>query len=159
MVLVFSKILMGDDQVEKWEDHIDLMVASISENGGRSCINASAVIVPRYGREIAEALGKRLGPIQPMSPQDEAARLSGFANPKMADYIDGAIEQDLSEPGAEDMTALHRTGPRKVVFEGRHLSHSYHRLLRFHGAPSPTGNFYVPTPALSKYPRARCSKK
>jgi len=114
----FSKILMGEDQVEKWEDHIDLMVASISENGGRSCINASAVIVPRYGREIAEALGKRLGPIQPTSPQDETARLSGFANPKMADYIEGAIEQDLSVPGAEDMTALHRTGPRKVVFEG-----------------------------------------
>ena len=114
----FSKILMGEDQVEKWEDHIDLMVASISENGGRSCINASAVIVPRYGREIAEALGKRLGPIQPTNPQDEAARLSGFANPKMADYIEGAIEQDLSEPGAEDMTAPHRTGPRKLVFEG-----------------------------------------
>ena len=114
----FSKILMGEDQVEKWEDHIDLMVASISENGGRSCINASAVIVPRYGREIAEALGKRLGPIQPTNPQDEAARLSGFANPKMADYIEGAIEQDLSEPGAEDMTAPHRTGPRKLVFKG-----------------------------------------
>ena len=36
----------------------------------------------------------------------------------MADYIDGAIEQDLKVPGADDVTARYRTGPRKVIFEG-----------------------------------------
>jgi acyl-CoA reductase-like NAD-dependent aldehyde dehydrogenase len=54
----FSKILVGDDQIENWPDFIDLMAASISENGGRSCINASAVVVPKYGKEIADALAK-----------------------------------------------------------------------------------------------------
>jgi acyl-CoA reductase-like NAD-dependent aldehyde dehydrogenase len=114
----FSKILVGDDQIENWPDFIDLMAASIAENGGRSCINASAVIVPKHGKEIADALAKKLGPFQPTRPDDAGARLSGFANPKMAEYIDGAIEQDLKESGAEDVTARYREGSRKVEFEG-----------------------------------------
>ena len=114
----FSKILIGDDEIENWRNYVDLMVASISENGGRSCINASAVVVPKYAAEIADALAQKLGPIQPTRPDDNNARLSGFANPKMADYIDSAIEQDLKTSGAMDATAKYRAGPRKVVFEG-----------------------------------------
>lgn len=115
----FSKILIGEDQVDRWPEFIDVLVASISENGGRSCINASAVVVPRKGREIADALAKALGPLEPVPADQEGARLSGFANPKMADYIDGAITQDLGTPGAEDMTAKYRGGgERKVVFDG-----------------------------------------
>ena len=70
------------------------------------------------GREIAEALALKLGPIQPLRSDDEGAKLSGFANPKMADYIDGAIKDGLKTSGAEDVTASHRGGERKVVFEG-----------------------------------------
>lgn len=114
----FSKILIGDDQIENWRDHLDLMVSSIADNGGRSCINASAVVVPKYAAEIADALAQRLGPIAPTKPDDEGAKLSGFANPKMADSIDATIDADLRTPGAEDVTARYRTGPRKVVFEG-----------------------------------------
>lgn len=114
----FSKILIGEDCVENWRDYIDLMAASISENGGRSCVNASAVVVPRYAREIAEALAQKLGPVDPLPPEDEGARLSGFANPKMADYIDAAIEEGLKTPGAEDVTARYRNGPRKTEFAG-----------------------------------------
>ena len=36
----------------------------------------------------------------------------------MAEYIDGAIEQDLKTPGATDVTANYRNGPRKLEFEG-----------------------------------------
>ena len=114
----YSKILIGDDEIERWPDYVDLMVASISDNGGRSCINASAVVVPRHGAEIAEALARKLGPIAPLPAADENARLSGFANPKMAEYIDGTIEEGLKTPGAEDVTAKHRNGPRKVEVEG-----------------------------------------
>ena len=114
----FSKILIGADEIENWPKYIDLITGSISDNGGRSCINASAVVVPKFAREIADALGKKLGLIAPLPATDENARLSGFANTKMADYIDGAIEQDLKVPGAEDLTAKYRSGPRKVVFEG-----------------------------------------
>jgi hypothetical protein len=114
----FSKVLIGDDEIERWHEYIDLMSDSIVENGGRSCINASAIVVPRHGRAIAEALAKKLGPIQPVSPDDPDARLSGFANPKMAESIDAAIEQDLQVPGAVEMTAAHRDGSRKVLLEG-----------------------------------------
>jgi hypothetical protein len=114
----YSKILIGEDEIERWPEFIDLMVKSISENGGRSCINASAVVVPRYGKEIADALARELGPVAPASADDEGARLSGFANPKMAEYIDGAIEEGLKTPGAREATASHRSGPRKVSYQG-----------------------------------------
>src|ERR1043165_7357420 len=114
----FSKILLGADQAERWPEYIDLMAGSISDNGGRACINASAVVVPKYGAEIADALAKKLGPIAPLPSDDENARLSGFANVKMADYIDGAIEADLKIAGVEEVTAKYRNGPRKVIFEG-----------------------------------------
>jgi len=114
----FSKIIVGEDEIENWPQYIDLMAMSIAENGGRSCINASAVVVPKYAAEIADALAQKLGPIEPLPPTDEGAKLSGFANPKMAEFIDGAIEAGLKEPGAEDVTAKYRNGPRKVEVEG-----------------------------------------
>jgi acyl-CoA reductase-like NAD-dependent aldehyde dehydrogenase len=94
------------------------MVSSIADNGGRSCINASAVVVPRHGREIADALAKKLGPMRPQAADSPDARLSGFANPKMADYIDGAIDEGLKTPGATDVTEKYRGGSRREVFEG-----------------------------------------
>ena len=114
----YSKILIGADEIERWPEFLDVMVASIADNGGRSCINASAVVVPKYGAEIAEAMAQRLGPVVPLPAADENARLSGFANSKMADSIDAAIEQDLKTSGAIDVTAKHRNGPRKTQFEG-----------------------------------------
>lgn len=114
----WSKILIGEDCIDQWPEHLDVLVRSISENGGRSCINASAIVVPRHAAEVAEALGRELGPVAPTAPQDEAARLAGFANPKMADFIDAQIEEGLKTPGAEDVTARYRNGPRKVVFQG-----------------------------------------
>jgi acyl-CoA reductase-like NAD-dependent aldehyde dehydrogenase len=114
----FSKILIGSDCVDHWEQYIDLMVSSIADNGGRSCINASAVVVPRHGKEIADALAKKLGPLRPQAADSPDARLSGFANPKMADYIDGAIDEGLKTPGATDVTEKYRGGSRREVFEG-----------------------------------------
>ncbi|MSU58500.1 MAG: aldehyde dehydrogenase family protein [Pedosphaera sp.] len=114
----WSKILIGDDCIEHWRDYVDVMVSAISDNGGRSCINASAVVVPKYAAEIADALAQRLGPIQPTSADNPDAKLSGFANPKMADFIDGAIEDGLKTSGATDVTAKYRGGVRKVNFDG-----------------------------------------
>lgn len=114
----WSKVLIGEDKIENWKDYIDVIAGSIADNGGRSCINASAVLVPKYGKEIADALAQKLGPYSPTANDDAEAKLSGFANPKMADYIDAAIDGDLSTPGAEDATAKYRNGPRKVEFQG-----------------------------------------
>jgi hypothetical protein len=114
----FSKILIGDDEIERWPEFIDLIVSSISDNGGRSCVNASAVVVPKYGAEIADALAQKLGPVAPLPAHDENARLSAFANGKMAEYIDSSIEEGLKGPGASDVTAKYRHGPRKVTMDG-----------------------------------------
>jgi hypothetical protein len=114
----YSKILLGEDQIERWPDFLDLMISSISDNGGRSCINASAVLVPKYATEIANALAEKLGPVSPVPLADGQARLSGFANPKMAESIDATIEEGLKTSGSRDATAHYRNGPRKVVFEG-----------------------------------------
>jgi acyl-CoA reductase-like NAD-dependent aldehyde dehydrogenase len=114
----WSKILIGEDCVENWRDYVDLMVSSISDNGGRSCINASTIVVPKYAAEIADALAQKLGPIQPSKSDDPNARLSGFANLNMADFIDGQIEEGLKTSGAVDVTAKYRNGSRKVSFDG-----------------------------------------
>ncbi len=39
----FSKILLGDDHVDRWEDYLDIMVDSVLVNSGRSCINCSGI--------------------------------------------------------------------------------------------------------------------
>jgi acyl-CoA reductase-like NAD-dependent aldehyde dehydrogenase len=114
----YSKTLIGQDEIERWPEFIDVMVSAISDNGGRSCINASAIVVPKYAREIADALARKLGPIAPLPATAEAARLSGFANPKMAEFIEASIEEGLAVSGASEVTALYRRGPRKVLFEG-----------------------------------------
>jgi hypothetical protein len=110
----YSKILLGEDEVDRWPQYLDLMTASIADNGGRSCINASAVVTPRHANEIAAALAERLATIGPEPPEDDLARLSAFANPKMAEAIDAAIEEGLKTPGAVDVTASKRQGPRLV---------------------------------------------
>lgn len=114
----YSKILIGDDEIERWPEFVDLMVSAISDNGGRSCINASAVVVPKHAEEIADALAKKLGPVAPLPASDDNARLAAFASPKMAAFIDSSIEEGLQTPGARDVTAARRQGPRRVEFEG-----------------------------------------
>ncbi|MBE7466294.1 MAG: aldehyde dehydrogenase [Planctomycetes bacterium] len=114
----FSKVLIGADQAERWRDHLDVIVESIVANGGRSCVNASAVVTAKHGRALAEALAERLGPISPKTADDPEAALSAFANRAFAESIDEAIEEGLKTPGAEDLTARYRQGPRRVVFEG-----------------------------------------
>jgi hypothetical protein len=75
----FSKILLGEDEADRWPEYIDLMASSIADNGGRSCINASTIVTPRHAAEIADALAKKLGPVVPLAATDENARLSGRA--------------------------------------------------------------------------------
>ena len=103
-----SKILIGEDFIDRWEDHIDVLVTSISANGGRSCINTSSILVPSHRDEIAEALAAKLAQIEPLARDDENALLCGFANTAMAEGIDGMIEDLLKEPGARDVTSSHR---------------------------------------------------
>jgi acyl-CoA reductase-like NAD-dependent aldehyde dehydrogenase len=110
----YSKIIIGDDCVDDWEQYLDVMIASIADNGGRSCVNASAVWAPAQVAEIAEALAKKLAQIMPRAADDERAQLAPFVDPQIANRINAIIDQGLSEPGARDVTAAYRDGERLV---------------------------------------------
>jgi acyl-CoA reductase-like NAD-dependent aldehyde dehydrogenase len=109
----FSKVLLGDDAAEDWPQHLDVIVSSIEVNGGRSCINASAVWTPRYGRELAEAIAERLAARRALPADDPAATLAAFANPAAAERINAVIEHGLRE-GAIDLCRAKRGTPRLV---------------------------------------------
>jgi len=108
----YSKILFGEDQVDNWRAHLDMLVESIYRNGGRSCINASSIYAPRHGREIAKALAERLGPIEALPPDDPQAGLAAFTTPGAAAAIWQAIERDLADSRTTHATADY--GPRLV---------------------------------------------
>ena len=61
----WSKVVIGPDLADDWERYIDVIVESISNNGGRSCVNASGVWVTRHADRIAEALAARLAQVTP----------------------------------------------------------------------------------------------
>lgn len=111
----FSKILLGDDVVDRWEQYLDVMVESVFANSGRGCINCSGIWASRHTRDIAEALARRLGPIEPLPPEDPQAALAAFTVPGAASSIWRAIESGLSEPGVEQVTGAY--GPRLVEME------------------------------------------
>ena len=110
----FSKILLGDDEVDNWERYLDVMVDSVFANSGRGCINCSGIWASRHTRAIADAIAKRLAAIQPLPPDDAEASLAAFTVPGVADAISGAIDASLQAPGVTDVTATLRPGPRVV---------------------------------------------
>ena len=114
----YSKILIGEDEAENWEQYVDTIVESVSANSGRSCINVSVIVTPKYGDEIAAAVAEKLKTIEPKAQDDPEAKLSGFANPKMAEWIDDAVTNGLTG-GAEDVSMAARGGtPRYQQRDG-----------------------------------------
>ena len=114
-----SKILIGDDYANEWPKHLDAMVHAISANSGRSCINCSSVLIGANRDGLADALARRLAAIEPLPRDHPEAILSGFANPKAAKAMDERIEELLKTPGAVDLTAKYRNGPRLAEAHGQ----------------------------------------
>jgi acyl-CoA reductase-like NAD-dependent aldehyde dehydrogenase len=114
----FSKIVIGEDCIDDWEKYLDVMVRSIADNGGRSCINASGVWVPSHAEEISEALAARLAQMAPRAADDDLAQLAPFADPNVAARISQMIDQGLTEPGAREVSASYREGARLVEHQG-----------------------------------------
>ena len=111
----FSKILIGDDCVDNWEEYIDIIVESIYVNGGRGCINTSSIWASRHTEEIAQALAEKLGPIEALPPTDPNAGLAAFTIDGMATAIWDSIEDDLDEDGVTHVTGQY--GDRLVEKE------------------------------------------
>ena len=111
----FSKILLGDDVVDHWEEYVDLMAESIYINSGRGCINCSGIWASRHTQEIAQALAERLGPIEALPPDNPEAGLAAFTVPGQGKAVWGMIEADLKLSGVTDMTSAY--GARLVEQE------------------------------------------
>jgi acyl-CoA reductase-like NAD-dependent aldehyde dehydrogenase len=114
----YSKVVLGPDASADWERYIDVMVTSILENSGRSCVNASGVWVTSNADAIAEALAERLARVQPKRADDETAEIAPFANATVGERISGMVDASLQESGARDVTASHRDGARLARWEG-----------------------------------------
>src|SRR6184192_1176988 len=114
----FSKILIGDDQVDRWEQFLDVMVDSVLLNSGRSCINCSGIWASRRTREIADALARRVAGVRPLPPDHPESSLAAFTVPGVADAISKEIDADLQTSGVTDVTAQHR-GDARLIKEDR----------------------------------------
>jgi acyl-CoA reductase-like NAD-dependent aldehyde dehydrogenase len=68
-----SKILLTADV--DWREHLDVIVASISHEGGRGCVNTTAVFVQGDTAPLARAIAERLAAIPSLPPEDEHAVL------------------------------------------------------------------------------------
>jgi acyl-CoA reductase-like NAD-dependent aldehyde dehydrogenase len=114
----YSKVLVGDDQVERWKEHLPVMEDSVIMNCGRSCVNASTIVVPSHASEVAESLAQRLAEYRPMDLDHPEANLAGFMNPDFADAINAQLEAELTSPGATDVSEEKRQGSRCVDVDG-----------------------------------------
>jgi hypothetical protein len=114
----YSKIVIGPDVADQWEKYLDVMVESIANNGGRSCVNASGVWVTKHADAIGQALAERLARVEPRAAEDEDAVLAPFADPAIARRMSAVIDQDLAandtQVPARDVSASVR-GPERVT--------------------------------------------
>ena len=117
----FSKIFLGDDVVDNWEEYLDVMAESVFVNGGRSCINCSGIWASRHTNEIAQALAERLGPIEPLAHDDPDAGLAAFTTPGVGAAVNNMIGDDLKEQGTSDLT---------VEYGDRLVEHERYSFLR-----------------------------
>ena len=151
----FSKIIFGDDEVDRWEEYLDVMVDSVFLNSGRGCINCSGIWASRHTREIADAIAKRLAAIVPLPPEHPDASLAAFTVPGVAEAISGAIDADLQTAGVIDVTAKYRDGAR-LVKSGR-ADYVLPTVLHAESAASPAAHreYMFPFVTVVQCPEAK----
>jgi len=116
----YSKVVIGPDVADDWEQYIDVIAESMANNGGRSCVNASGVWVTRHADKIAEALARKLAAVSPRAADDPDALLAPFADPETARRISATIDGDMTgERGtARDVSAAVRDSDRVLRSPG-----------------------------------------
>lgn len=83
-----SKILITADC--DWRDHLDMIVDSVSHDGGTACVNATAVFVEGDPAPLAAAIAERLSVIPSLPPEDSKAILTAYPLPaarKIESYL------------------------------------------------------------------------
>jgi hypothetical protein len=116
----YSKVVIGPDLADRWEQYIDVIAESISNNGGRSCVNASGVWVTKHADAIAAALAAKLATVIPRAADDPEAVLAPFADPETARRISAMIDSDMNgESGeARDVSTTIRGNDRVASAHG-----------------------------------------
>ncbi len=155
----YSKIIFGDDQADDYEKHIDMIVEAVAANGGRACVNASAVWTPRNADRIAHALAGRFAKMKPRAWDDPDCEISAFAKPEVAEAIDAMITTALETPGAVDVTLKVRGTPR-LVKEGR-IAYLLPTVVRCDSPEHPLANkeFLFPYASVLECPQADVLKR
>jgi acyl-CoA reductase-like NAD-dependent aldehyde dehydrogenase len=155
----YSKFILGEDQVDQWEKHIDLFVEGIAANGGRACVNASAIWTPRHADKIADAIAKKFAKMQPRPWDDPNCEISAFAKAEVGEAINNMIEENLKVEGAEDITAKYRTTPR-LIKEGR-IAYLLPSIIRCQTPEHPLANkeFLFPYASVIEYPQRDVLKR
>ena len=108
---------MGEDEADRWEKYLDLMVDSVFGNSGRGCINASGVWASRHTREIADAIAQRLAAVRPLPPDHPESSLAAFTVPGVAEAISQSIDADVQAAGVTDVSAKLRDADRLIKEE------------------------------------------
>jgi len=118
----YSKVVIGPDVADRWEQYLDLIVESIANNGGRSCVNASSVWVTKHADAIAAALAERLARVEPRPAEDDNAVLAPFSDPAIARRMSAVIDQELAttdtNASARDVSAGVRGAERVTTVHG-----------------------------------------
>jgi acyl-CoA reductase-like NAD-dependent aldehyde dehydrogenase len=117
-------------------------------------VNASAVWTPSHADQIADALAKKLGPVVPRPWDDPNCEISAFAKPEVAEAINNMVEEGLKTPGAVDVTAKYRSGPR-LVKEGR-IAYLLPTIIRCDDPTHPLANkeFLFPYASVIECPQS-----
>jgi acyl-CoA reductase-like NAD-dependent aldehyde dehydrogenase len=74
-----SKILITADC--DWRDYLDMIVDSVSHEGGTACVNATAVFTEGDPAPLAAAIAERLSAIPSLPPEDDKAVLPAYSLP------------------------------------------------------------------------------
>ena len=155
----YSKILFGDDKAGEWDKYLDLLVEAVAANGGRACVNASAVWTPKNADAMALGIAKRFAAMKPRAWDDPACEISAFAKPEVAEAINNMVEEALKTPGARDVTQEVRGTPR-LVKEGR-VAYLLPTIIRCDTPDHPLANkeFLFPYASVIEYPQSDLLKR
>lgn len=155
----YSKIIFGEDQADNYEKYTDMLVEAIAANGGRACVNASAVWTPKNADKIAEALAKKLAGVKPRPWDDPACEISAFAKAEVGEAINNLIDESLKTPGATDVTEKLRGTPR-LVKDGR-IAYLLPTIVRCETPEHPLANkeFLFPYASVIECPQADVLKR
>lgn len=112
----YAKVLLGPDVDPA--HHLELLAESVARNGGRSCINASTIVLPSGADVLAEALADRLASVVARPLEHADASLAAFADPGQARAMSERVDALLAEHGGVDLALAARGTPRLVEVDG-----------------------------------------